>query len=180
MSLRPFSRRILAALLAAGIAANGCSVSDHLGDMEDQMEGLGPANPLPLEGAAAREDLERVEQLLANGADPNDGVYSSPLMAVVDDWEPSALADDVAQTLLEHGADVDYGGIVGTDQTPLHRAAMMNSADLVALLLTAGADPCREVSNPSDFRGMTALDIALEKNNSAAALELTEASSTCR
>lgn len=185
MSLR---RGILATVLVAGLGATGCSgggqtafpVEDESGcSVMDQMEGLGPADPSPLESAAGRGDLERVEQLLGQGTDPHDGVYVSPLMAVVDDEEPSILAGEVAQALLDHGADVDFGGMCGSDQTPLHRAAMRDSAALVRLLLAAGADPCREVSDPAVFRGMTALDIALDRGNAAAATELQEASSTC-
>lgn len=178
MSTR-FSRRVLATLLTAVIAAGGCSIGDKMEGVEDQMEGLGPANPLPLESAAGVGDVDAVERLLASGVDPNDGVYSSPLMAVVDDREPSAVAGEVAQILLDNGAEVDFGGMSRSDQTPLHRAAMRDSAELVVLLLAAGADPCRTVSNPSELRGMTAIDIAVDNGSAAAARELEEASSTC-
>lgn len=183
-----FGRGILATVLVAGLGATGCSggeqtafpVEDESGcSVTDQMEGLGPANPSPLESAAGVGEVERVEQLLEKGTDPHDGVYVSPLMAVVDDREASILAVEVAQTLLDHGADVDHGGMCGSDQTPLHRAAMRDSADLVALLLGAGADPCREVSDPAVFRGMTALDIAIDRGNAAAAAALEDATFSC-
>lgn len=123
----------MAALLAVAAAAVvGCSGLDRAADdhqvADDQIEGLGPANPAPLESAAGRGDVERVQQLLDGGADPNDGVFVAPLVAAFDDGLSSSA--EVARLLLDHGADVDNAGVSGSDQTPLHRAAMRDNLDV--------------------------------------------------
>ena len=96
-----FAIRILAALLITGVAATSCSQDG------DQMAGLGPADPSALESAAGRGDVARVSALLSEGADPNYGVYTSPIFAVVDDREPSSTAAEVIRLLVDSGADID-------------------------------------------------------------------------
>jgi ankyrin repeat protein len=164
----------LATFLAIAMTSSGCGFS---GGWSDQQAGLGPADSAPLEAAASRGDLKRVHELLLAGADPNDGVYVSPLSGVVDVVPPNAEA--IADLLLEAGADVDHGGMRGTNQSPLHRAAMRDAPDLVTLLLEQGADPCRQVSSPRSLEGMTALEIAREFDSAEAERELAEATSAC-
>lgn len=163
-------RAVLAALVAANAVLAGCSTdSDALeGFDSDQLAGLGPADPSPLENAAARGDVARVEDLLVAGTDPTEGVYASPLFGVVDSDVPTSRAHEIVEVLLDHGADVDVGGLSASNQTPLHRAALRDRASLVVLLLEHGADPCRRVTRGDAFRWMTALDIARERGNTQA------------
>lgn len=168
-----FAIRILAALLITGVAATSCSQDG------DQMAGLGPADPSALESAAGRGDVARVSALLSEGADPNYGVYTSPIFAVVDDREPSSTAAEVIRLLVDSGADIDGGGLNGTDQTPLHRAALRGHGELVQLLLDMDADACRRVTEGEDFLEMTALDIAREHGYTEVERILEGASSAC-
>lgn len=48
---------------------------------------------------------------------------------------------DIAQLLMQAGADVEGGFEVGGSRTPLYAAAKEGHADLVALLLRYGANP---------------------------------------
>jgi len=83
-----------------------------------------------LEGAQ-EDNLEKVRDALANGADAN----------AVDSLNNSALiyANDIeiARILVEHGADVDH---LGDEATPLVYAAQYNKKDMVEFLLSKGAD----------------------------------------
>jgi len=67
-------------------------------------------------------------------------------------WTPLAssvyLAPDVAQVLLRAGAHAD-GPADRTGRTALWYAACKGNADLVAILLAAGADPTLRASGPS-------------------------------
>ncbi len=59
---------------------------------------------------------------------------------------------NVAEFLLEHGANVDAVSADGLEQTPLNEAAKFDSADVAALLLDHGADV-----NARDIAGATPL-----------------------
>ncbi len=125
---------------------------------------------LTLPMAAQLGNLEAVERLIAQGADPNatseDGSPALVLAArqghgevvnallaagaTVDaqaDRRATALHAaareghlDVARRLLDAGADVSLDGGV-LDGTPLHRAAAGGHLDMIRLLIAAGADP---------------------------------------
>ena len=86
--------------------------------------------------AAARQDRQGVEKLLAEGANPN---------RAADEYGERALlhavaAGDVELTrmLLDAGADPD---LRGHGLTPLGLAALMGQARIARMLLDAGADP---------------------------------------
>ena len=103
--------------------------------------------------ALEREDLERAQQLLDQGADINarfiraEG-FTSLMMAV----KKKNNANRVAW-LLERGADPDVGNFSG--RTALHLAARDGRAEHVRLLLAAGASV-----NVRDERGDTPLQYA--------------------
>ncbi|OQR82989.1 hypothetical protein ACHHYP_15210 [Achlya hypogyna] len=81
--------------------------------------------------------VERLESLLADGADPNyvdeESGWALLLWAVKTN-SPAALA-----ILLAHGANVNVGDSTGN--TGLHKAAYLGHAECVKLLLSHGADP---------------------------------------
>ena len=97
----------------------------------------------------AARSVECVRMLLAKGADPRARARkdSTPLHF--------ALLPKITQALLEAGADVNA---LNTDnQSPLHLAAHHYSADIVKLLLAAGA----EVNVPQHEKNLTPLGLAL-------------------
>jgi ankyrin repeat protein len=120
-----------------------------------------------------------IRELLAIGADPNAPVDDGfpPLIAALGAGQPAAGAtqrQDVAAIvalLLEYRADPHVRGI--NDYTALHMAAALGRADIVRLLLDAGADPTlrtrideretpRELAEASGFREVAALLAASE------------------
>jgi len=97
----------------------------------------------PLHAAAWFNNVEMVQRLIDNGADPDLlSKYSrgtTPLHWAV--WNQS---EEVARMLLDNGAEVDLATDLGV--TPLMymldpKARSIRLLDLVALLLEAGADP---------------------------------------
>ncbi len=122
--------------------------------------------PLPLHLAIIRDQLDEVRRLLESGADPNArwGDYGDhfPLEAVII-WGPSVGQPitnraAIVALLLKHGADSNArwcpfetrhsydtrlppSCTSATGITPLIAAAMLDQAETVELLLTAGADP---------------------------------------
>ncbi len=108
---------------------------------------------LPAVAGAAREgNVQRIEQLLAGGADPD-------VVSGVNNWTPLMHAIhkhqlDSVRVLLAHGARVNQregGGV-----TALILAAGYGYADIVRMLLQAGADPEMESND-----GTTALSAAV-------------------
>jgi len=90
----------------------------------------------PLHLSALQGDLTRVEQLLAEGADPNeaDRVGWGPLRYAV----PFAGLE-VVSALLAAGSDPDGRTVSGG--TALHSAVSQATVPVVSALLSAGADP---------------------------------------
>jgi len=89
--------------------------------------------------ASALGDVRRLEELVE--ADPSNAAARSG-----DGFTPLHLAaffgrTEAAASLLEHGAEVDAVGTGWMVGTSLHSAASGRHADIVGLLLDAGADP---------------------------------------
>jgi hypothetical protein len=78
---------------------------------------------------------------------------------------------DMMELLLDRGAVIEEQEFLGT--TALHWAAMDGSIDMVALLLSRGADP-RRVGRKFDARGQTPVDLALARGHHAVARLLEE------
>lgn len=92
----------------------------------------------PLLTAIAFDNLELVEFLLQQGADPNVGVddgYTCLLTAVESDAPVSA---SIVAALIAAGADIHQSGIHGW--TPLHMAAARGHTEKAQLLIDAGAN----------------------------------------
>jgi Ankyrin repeats (3 copies) len=121
-----------------------------------------------------------VKALLLKGADPNitseDGLQLAPLHIAAAhkrsvEKKQNALA--CAELLLNHGADVNQR-IFATEKTPLRFVGPHTQPQLLALLLSRGADPLAEAYDgelprlgPAHFRGLgTHLTAALENGNS--------------
>lgn len=107
----------------------------------------------PLVTAAKRDDLERVQYLLTQGAAPDqhDSHRNTALIFAARDGRL-----EMAKALIAAGASVNW--VDGEGVTPLILAAHKNHADLARLLLAQGADV-----TPRDQWGRRALDYALRR-----------------
>ena len=133
-------------------------------------------DPLPLDVAILRGNLDEVRRLLEQGANPNarwSGGDRFPLQEIL---ESRGLNDPVeaARLLLKHGADPNakwcpfesrgpsYDGgpscTTATALTPLMFATFWGSRDIVQMLLDAGADP-----SVRDWGEASALDYAYDE-----------------
>ena len=116
-----------------------------------------PEGFTPLGLAAFFGHAEAVEALLAAGADVNLASRESMRMPPLG----SAMAvqrNDIARTLIEHGADVN--GKAANDLTALHTAAARGNLEAAKLLLDHGAEP-----NATSTDGKTPLNYAQERNH---------------
>jgi cytochrome c len=86
----------------------------------------------PLQDAAKAGDLEKIEQLVAQGADVNEKGLATALHYAIREGHVKA-----AELLIKRGADVNATSTWGT---PLHLAASGGQADIAQLLLEHGAD----------------------------------------
>jgi cytochrome c len=87
----------------------------------------------PLHDAAKDGDVEKIEQLLAQGADVNERTaLATALHYAIQQGHAKA-----AELLILRGADVNATSVWGT---PLHLAASAGLADIAVLLLERGAD----------------------------------------
>jgi len=114
---------------------------------ENSADGWGP-----LHLAAAFGGPQATALLLTHGAHVHrfsrNPMHNQPLHACM------ALSQDceIVRLLIEQGADVNMPQAGG--YTPLHQAAANGRADLVGILLEAGADPagvCHQGKTPADY-----------------------------
>lgn len=121
---------------------------------------LGPDEELTTPEAAAFGRLGRLQELLErNPAEANawsDDGFSALALAIFGEQEATA------RLLIEHGADLEAPSRHETIRgvRPLHTAAFVGSAQLVQVLLEAGADV-----NGRDEQGSTALHTAAENGD---------------
>ena len=106
----------------------------------------------PLTTAARGGDVGAVRALVARGADVNAQSGGNGLPPLLHALHKNKLG--TAAALISAGADIDRAGAGG--MTPLMMAAAYDNKEMVALLLTRGANP--RVTEPS---GNTALDLAI-------------------
>lgn len=130
------------------------AVRDQIGVDPDQTDDGAAAGTLT--EAAASGDLERMSQLVVDGADPagqdlDTGL--SPLMMAVDREHVEA-----AQWLLSKHVPTDARDFDG--QTALHYAVLVENPKLVALLLASGATP-----DVLDSQGLSPVTLAEEIGN---------------
>src|SRR5205085_5329151 len=112
---------------------------------------------LTLFESCAAGEFDRVERLLASGADVN--AFSE------DGWTPLHLAAffghaRVAELLLAHGADTAARSTNPNANTPLHAALAANQKMVAGLLIGHGADV-----NAADGGGWRPLHLAAANNN---------------
>jgi ankyrin repeat protein len=103
---------------------------------------------MPLHGRAEHGDVEMVELLLKHGADVHAvSCMSTPLHCALSGFQhaPPERWREVAERLLEYGADVNAGSAANGDPnwTPLHHAAWRNHIAAVSWLLEHGANRTR-------------------------------------
>ena len=126
--------------------------------------------PTPLIGAVLGNNTAQVKQMLAAGANPNEGqFFGSPALL----WALRHQNTEMVQALITAGADIkatDAGG-----STALMWAAYNESPDstLVPMLLKLGADP-----NAKNKKGETALNWALSRGYTPTAKMLIARSAT--
>ena len=110
---------------------------------------------LDLIEACSTGNLEKVNNLLEAGADPNQiGRYQeTPLH-----WAIDRGYLDIAELLLKAGADPNQADIL--EETSLHYAAHYDCLEIAELLLIAGADP-----KQANDDGETPLHYAVLKDN---------------
>jgi ankyrin repeat protein len=118
--------------------------------------GISVASAGPLHDAARDGDVERVKQLLNQGADLSepDNTGEPPLLV-------ASLAGhaDVVVLLLERGSDIEIRNKGGL--TALHAAAYGGHLDVVELLVAKGAD----INDEKNFYRMSALHAAAEEGH---------------
>ena len=111
----------------------------------------------PLGLAAFFGHPETVNALLAGGAQVNlasrETMKMTPLASAI-----SAQQNNIARTLIEHGADVNAKA--ENDLTPLHTAAARGNIEMATLLLDHGADIGARTKD-----GKTAVAYAEERNH---------------
>ena len=154
--------------LHAAASNNHAGVAEFLLGKGAQVDPQDELGQTPLYFAAERGHLELVRLLVAKGADVNKQTKKN--------WAPLYAATsgnfvEVAKFLIEHGAQVNIKA-GGETHSPLLIAACNKNADMVRLLLNAGADRSARLSNHhAGYQNQTALDIA-KRQGDAAIVEL--------
>jgi ankyrin repeat protein len=126
-----------------------------------------PSGKTAVELACIRGRLEIAALLLARGAD------TSPRAS---GWIPLMGASgkghtDVVELLLAHGCDdIDQVLMMGTEETALHIACLYGRAEIVRLLLGAGADP--HLVTRREGRTPLAIAVAEGKDDCVALLQV--------
>lgn len=123
--------------------------------------------PTPLFGAVLGNNAEAVSQLLAGGADPNEGRFFG--------WAPLHLAvvhgnRQIVRDLLAKGADAKVGDRHGSTALMWAAGAESPDMDLVNDLLGSGVDP-----NHQNTLGETALTWAVRRGNAKVVERLKQA-----
>ncbi|XP_053373735.1 BRCA1-associated RING domain protein 1-like [Mercenaria mercenaria] len=105
----------------------------------------------PLQVAAIKNDIDRVKQLLGEGANPNvrDNAGWTPLHEACNHGYL-----EIAKLLLDHGAMINIPGL--ENDTPLHDAINNGRVDCVKLLVSRGASLTLR-----NMHGHTAWDLAI-------------------
>ena len=159
-------REVVDALLASGVelnifeaAATGQTqrIKDLISSDPRLVNAYAPDGFTPLGLATFFGHAETVNALLAAGAEVNAAYRESMQLTPLG----SAMAvgrNDIALTLIEHGADVNVKAANNT--SPLHTAAARGNLESATLLLDHGADPTAATSD-----GKTPLVYAEELNH---------------
>jgi ankyrin repeat protein len=107
----------------------------------------------PLHIAVFAHNAGAVRALLAAGADPNELATASFAEVTALGTAATFGANDIAEILLDHGADTERTADHGN--TPLHSALANGNRALVELLLARGANPHARLAD-----GRTTADLA--------------------
>jgi len=111
----------------------------------------------PLHLASFFSQLQAVEELLKNGADPNAVATNGTKLAVINSAAASGNAD-LVKMLLREGANPDAQQEGGS--TALHAAAQQNNRDMVGALLESGADTSIRMADGRIAADLSGPDIA--------------------
>jgi ankyrin repeat protein len=111
--------------------------------------GREPNGRTPIVAAICKASIPCVEQLLAAGANPNDGTIppriKSPLMAACSKLYGSS---SICKLLLDAGANPNTAAADGW--TPLHQACLDGCFSQIELLIGNGADPYQTTADGKD------------------------------
>lgn len=110
--------------------------------------------------ACASGDMDKVQRMLADGADPN---YLSDLGGTPLTWAVAWDRQEVVECLLRNGADVELPA--RPERSPLMHAASRGNQAIVSVLMAHGADPFRR-----DRDGQRPADLAKDTGRSDCAL----------
>jgi uncharacterized protein len=159
-------RNIVDALLASGVQLNifeaaATGQTERVRELTKQDHALAnaysPDGFTPLGLAAFFGHAETVNALLEAGADvkmaSRETMKLTPLASAL-----AVQRNDIARTLIEHGADVNAKG--DNDVAPLHTAAARGNLESATLLLEHGADIGAVTKD-----GKTAISYAEERNH---------------
>jgi ankyrin repeat protein len=116
-------------------------------------EAHSPDGFTPLHIAAFARNADAVRALLADDADPDELATASFALVTPLGTAATFGANEVAQVLLDHGADTEKTSDHGN--TPLHAAAANGNRELVELLLDHGAS-----RDAKTTEGQTPADLA--------------------
>ena len=114
--------------------------------------------------AVSNSQLDVVKLLLENGANPNhmDAQGETPLMAAIRGGRndsPKEMRIRIIKALLDRGADPNLPAASGYNYPPIVEAAALGQADVLALLLDAGAHV-----QATNKIGQTALHLVKDTN----------------
>jgi len=106
---------------------------------------------------AAIGDTEKMKSLIATGQDVNTKPKSGVVPLI---WASLTGHREIAELLIQNGADVNYHNPSGLGGTPLIIASVAGNKEIVELLLANGAD-----SSVKNNAGKTALDMASKRKH---------------
>ena len=149
--------------LIAALARRHFQTAELLRQNGADVDVQGEIGRTPLHSAAWYGDFEMVRVLLNYGADVNarNDEGWTPIHSMSQGFQSSVIPSirqslpDVAQLLLEHGADVNAQISGGSGRTPLHVTMGSDRAEVVRVLLEHGANVGAE-----DSEGRTPFQIA--------------------
>lgn len=159
--------------LMHAVRGGNIEIIDLLIDSGADVNAINDRGEFPLQ-MAVFESATMTKALLLHGADPNQVIDNqewqgaTPLIAVCS-MAPNADRMEIAETLIEHGANVN--AIDNSKRSPLLAAAMMDNKALIRLLAKHWADP-----NIADANGLLSHDIAKALHDTVMEIHLSSAS----
>lgn len=128
----------------------------------------------PLERAIKRLKLEKIEQLLGFGADPNKVTPRTITSICAADFQSKPKRLDLCKNLIKHGLDINKTGKSSGDSSYLYHAVNKNNEAAVRFLLANKADPNLGMAKQTSW-AITPLGTAVMRKRYSIAYALLEA-----